>query len=57
MDRYTLRLFDRNGRLARARVLAAETEDDALSEAAAERHLHAMEVWRGDQMIWRYDGF
>ena len=55
MSTYEVRFYDGKDRLSRVRTEQHQNDDAALERLAAERHRHALELWRAGHVIWRFE--
>ena len=55
MPLYQVSFFDHRGRLSQTREVESASDDDAIQLMAQHRHEHSLEVWRGRELVWKFD--
>jgi len=57
MLEYMAYWLDRSGRIVGRIDLICANEEDAMSQAIALVGIHSIELWKGDKLIARFEGF
>ena len=55
MANYQIQFFDARGRSARAKAIECDSDDHALERLARLPHSHALELWSGERLVWRFE--
>jgi hypothetical protein len=55
MPLYQVSFFDRRGRLSHLREIDCSDDDAAIELMAGHRHEHSLELWRGRELVWKFD--
>jgi hypothetical protein len=55
MAAYRLNYLSRTQKTVRSRDLTCNSDDEAIDRAALCSHAGALELWRQDQMVWRFE--
>ena len=55
MSCYRVQFFNGRGGMARSERLECDGDDRALERLARLAHPHAMELWAGDRLVWRFE--
>jgi hypothetical protein len=57
MLEYKIHSMDRSGRIAGRVDLLCKNDEDAIRQAIAFVGLQSIELWKGDKLIARFEGF
>jgi hypothetical protein len=52
---YRILFFDADGALLYTGRMDSQGDEEAIERAAALNHLHAVELWRGDECVRRFE--
>jgi hypothetical protein len=55
MATYTVHFIDRMGQLAHSKSMECQDDDAAIERTAAVTHRHALELWQGERLVWRFE--
>ena len=52
---YEIRFFNERGVIEQVRAFQCDDDDEGLERLAKVRHPHALELWQGDRLVWRFE--
>ena len=55
MTAYRLDFLSRTRKTVRSKVLDCASDDEAIDRAALVDHPGALELWRQDELVWRFE--
>ena len=55
MTAYRVNFLSRGQKTVRSKALSCGSDDEAIDRAALFSHAGALELWRQDEMVWRFE--